>query len=141
MSAEVVEVGDDNGVVVVQLVEATPITGVEIPGGPLSLEDLVDVEGTGDAVDGQVLAYAADGQWRPATPIEGGGVLPPLSYLHTQIEPATVWLIEHGLTFTPAGIEVFDHTDERHHPAVTWPSAQLVRLDFSTSIRGTARLS
>lgn len=52
-----------------------------------------------------------------------------------------MWLITHGLPFPPAGVEVVDHVGEHHHPVVSWPAADTVRLDFLDSIRGTARLS
>src|SRR5688572_6193612 len=33
----------------------------------------------------------------------------PSAYTHTQVTPATVWIISHPLAFEPAGIEVVDH--------------------------------
>lgn len=86
--------------------------------------------------------------WEKITNIRGpiGPPGPPtdaadLAYLHTQVEPSTVWLITHGLAFPPAAVEVFDHLGDRHHPDVAWPSSTEVRLGFLTSVRGTARLS
>lgn len=64
-----------------------------------------------------------------------------LFYEHTQDTPSTVWLITHGLPFTPAGVEVVDHTGAPHHPVLSWPAADTIRLDFDAPVRGVARLS
>jgi hypothetical protein len=71
----------------------------------------------------------------------GGGPSGPLSYQYTQIEPSTVWLITHGLSFVPSGIEVVDHMGVRQYPDITHPSNTAVQLGFDTDVRGTARLS
>lgn len=63
------------------------------------------------------------------------------SYTWTQDEPSTVWLISHPLGFIPAGVEVKDHVDAQHFPIVSWPDSSTVQLNFTTPIRGTARLS
>lgn len=64
----------------------------------------------------------------------------PLSYRHEQNAPSTIWLISHGLAFTPSGIEVFDHLGSRHHPAITFLDGG-VRLQFDADVRGVAYLS
>lgn len=130
---QVVRVPGASPVRVVQ-VTAAPSAG----GGARSLDELSDVEGATAALPGQVLAKTADGSWRPTTLAAGSG---PQSYLHEQASPSTVWLITHGLGFAPAGVEVFDHLGARHHPVLTYPSPGVVRLDFLTPVRGTARLS
>jgi hypothetical protein len=123
---------------------AIVVEGVEIPppaAGARTLDQLTDVEGADAASVGQVLAKQGDGQWRPTTISDGGGPGGPLSHLHTQDSPSTVWLITHGLPFNPSGVEVRDHVGEPHYPVVSWPDGLTVRLDFTTSVRGTARLS
>lgn len=121
---------------------ANPIT-VEVTGGTpaYELDSLQDVAGATQALAGQVLVKNTDGIWRPATLSGDGSGTTTLSYTHTQDSLSTVWLIEHGLAFTPAGVEVFDHLGDRHYPVLSYPETGLVRLDFLTPIRGTARLS
>lgn len=71
-----------------------------------------------------------------------GGTVGPLSETYTQIEPSTVWLATHALSFQPSGIVVLDHLGARHFPAeITWPNDSTVQLSFLESIRGTVRLS
>jgi hypothetical protein len=65
----------------------------------------------------------------------------PAAYTHTQVTPATIWLISHPLSFEPAGIEVVDHVGTQHYPLVTYPNASTVRLAFRRNVYGTARLS
>lgn len=147
MSVEVIQLGPDPSTIPAQIGDqVTVVDVVEIPRpiGATALDDLTDVAGTATATNGQVLTKTADGQWRPMTPTGGGpGGDPsgPLSYLHTQDEPATVWLIFHGLSFQPSGIEVLDHIGERHYPELSYVDAVTVRLDFLSSVRGVARLS
>lgn len=141
---EVIQIGDAGTVQSIQIISSTPTTGVQIPDHDTRrLDELDDVSGADAGSTGQVLTKTADGQWRPLTPSGGGGPGPggPLSYLHTQDAPATVWLITHGLGFVPAGIECWDHTGARHYPELTYPSDGVVRLDFLFDLRGTARLS
>jgi hypothetical protein len=134
MTVEVVRVGTASTVTAVQLSSGTG------GGGPVALDDLTDVEGAATATPGQVLTKTSAGPWSPAT-ISGDGTPTILSYRHEQIDPATVWLIAHPLSFEPAAVEVFDHVGARHYPSLSYPAAGQVRLDFNTPIRGTARLS
>lgn len=128
----------------IELIEITSI-GLD-PGGNIGirrLDDLDDVDGADAGFLGQVLTKDTDGQWRPKAPTGGGGGGDPgpLSFLFTQDTPATVWLIDHGLSFNPSGIEVRDHVGQPHYPVASWPSGLSVRLDFDYDVRGTARLS
>lgn len=135
---EVIEIGPE--LVVTTVVGATP--GLSL--GVRKLDDLTDVEGAAAGVAGEVLTKDTRGQWVPMPPTGGdggGGPTGPLSFAYVQVTPSTVWLINHGLPFTPSGIEVRDHVGEPHYPVVSWPDGVTVRLDFITSIRGTARLS
>lgn len=134
----VVRVGAPSAIRVVRIGDPPTPTAVIVGGGAsaTTLDGLTDVDGATAAVTGQILAKAGDGQWRPTT-ISAAG---PQSYTHTQVSPATVWLITHGLGFDPAGVEVFDHLAARHYPLVSYLAGQ-VRLDFNTPVRGTARLS
>lgn len=111
--------------------------------GTKKLDDLQDVAGADTGIAGQVLTKDTDGQWRPMSPTggSGGGDSGPGSYLHEQISPSTVWIISHGLSFNPSGIEVRDHMGEPHYPLVSWPNGISVRLDFDYDVRGSARLS
>jgi hypothetical protein len=115
------------------------------PGGNIGtkkLDDLTDVMGADAGLEGQVLTKDADGQWKPMASTGGGGGDPgPQSYIHEQITPATVWIISHGLSFNPSGVEVRDHVGQPHYPIVSWPNGISVRLDFDYDVRGTARLS
>lgn len=115
------------------------------PGGNVGtkkLQDLTDVEGTDAASFGQVLTKDFDGKWRPLNPAGGGGgEIGPQSYLHTQIEPSTVWVAVHNLGFNPSGIAVLDHVGAPHYPIMSWPNSTSVRMDFEYDVRGTARLS
>lgn len=75
-------------------------------------------------------------------PSTGGGDTGPLSDTYTQLEPSTVWLATHDLSFRPSGIVVYDHLGARHFPdEITWPSDTAIQLSFSESIRGTVHLS
>lgn len=143
MTIEVVRIASSTKVRAVEVAPASTERPVVIGGGGLAakkLDDLTDVEGATAGAVGQVLAKAANGMYSPAT-LSGTGEPITLSYRHEQIDPATVWLITHGLAFDPAGVEVFDHVGARHYPTVSYPAAGQVRLDFLTPIRGIARLS
>lgn len=142
-SDSIIEIGEDQITDDIEIIGATP--GVA-QGGAKHLDDLVDVDGATAGFIGQVLTKDSDGQWRPMAPQGGGsggdgGYSGPLSYLHTQVTPATVWIINHGLPFNPSGIEVRDQNGDEHHPVVSWPDGLTVRLDFVFDVRGTARLS
>lgn len=142
--ATAIEVANTGEVMSVAIGEAIVVEGVQIPpptSGAHRLDELDDVTGADAGSAGQALVKQSDGQWRPALVEGGGGPGGPLSYVHTQDSPSTVWLITHGLAFNPSGVEVRDHTGEPHYPVVSWPDGLSVRLDFVTSIRGTARLS
>jgi hypothetical protein len=111
--------------------EARTATGIA-PG-----EIAVPVEGEGGSVDlGPLTARVDDHETRIDT-LE----TTPAAYTHTQVTPATVWIISHPLPFEPAGIEVVDHAGTQHYPQVTYPDASTVRLAFRRTIYGTARLS
>ena len=145
-SPEIVEVGAGKLEVIVigpELVTTTVVGAT--PGlalGVRKLDDLTDVEGADNGVTGEVLTKDTRGKWTPMPPTGGGGGPGgPLFFVHAQVNPSTVWLINHGLPFMPAGIEVRDHVGEPHYPVASWPDGSTVRLDFNDSIRGTARLS
>lgn len=143
--ATAIEIQNTGEVLAVAVGEAIVVEGVQIPpppgAGARALDDLTDVDGATGASIGQVLAKESDGLWRPTTVSGDGGPGGPLAYLYTQPSPSTVWLIGHGLPFNPSGVEVRDHVGEPHYPVVSWPDGLTVRLDFTTSVRGTARLS
>lgn len=140
MTVELV-IGEDD-----PLIEIIEIHSIGLdPGGNIGtkkLDDLTDVMGADAGLVGQVLTKDTDGQWKPmASTGGGGGESGPGSYLHEQVTPATVWIISHGLSFNPSGVEVRDHVGEPHYPLVSWPNGISVRLDFDYDVRGIARLS
>lgn len=142
---QIIQVGESGSATAIPI-EITPLppgSGVEIPGasGATRLDELSDVDGADLGNVGDALVRQGDGTWRPAQVSGGGGTSGPLSHLHVQDEPSTVWFIQHGLSFAPSGIEVLDHVSERHYPQVSYPDPLTVRLDFDYPVRGTARLS
>ena len=79
------------------------------------------------------------GQPGPEGPAyDGGG-----AYTHTQESPSTVWDVDHGLGFSPAGIRIRDVAGDYWYPLdVTHPTpGQITRLTFPESVAGTADLS
>lgn len=98
--------------------------------------DLAALVGRVDAVEA-----SDDAQDTRLAALEAGSGAVTLSYLYTQATPSSVWVIPHGLTFQPAGIDVADHLGNPHYPIVTHSNATTVQLAFSTDVRGTARLS
>ena len=69
---------------------------------------------------------------------DGGG-----AYTHVQVAPSTVWDVDHGLGFNPAGIRIIDVAGDLWYPLnVTHPQqGQVTRLTFPESIAGTADVS
>lgn len=101
----------------------------------------VDLDGPETGVDVLLLPgpQGPAGQQGPEGPAyDGGG-----AYTHVQEAPSTVWDINHGLGFNPAGIRVIDVAGDHWWPLnVTHPqSGQVTRLTFPESIAGTADVS
>jgi hypothetical protein len=107
-------------------------TVVYVPGSDLApLTARVGVLEVNDA--------AQDGRLDALEAISGGPVN--LAYTHEQTTPSSVWVIEHGLSFRPGGVEVVDHLGNPHHPTVSYPTAGSVQLGFTSDVRGVVRLS
>lgn len=143
---------------------------VDITAAVLDLDDLGDVDTSG-GVPG--VAYAlrragVDDPWRlvPTVDAEGlvlrvelgapGGVAqlgddgilraaqrPAVAWTHTQLLPATLWQINHGLGFDPAGVYVEDGEGVALEPArITHPiPGATTEIIFGLPVYGTARLS
>jgi hypothetical protein len=77
----------------------------------------------------------------PPPPDGGGGSGPVEAYTFTQATPQQVWVITHGLGFRPAGVRVVDSTGTDVIGAVSYPSINVVRIDFSYPVSGIAYLS
>lgn len=104
-------------------------------------ETQVDVSTPATDVDVLLLPgpQGPQGQQGPEGPAyDGGG-----AYTHTQEAPSTVWDIDHGLGFNPAGIRVIDVAGDTWFPLnVTHPTpGQVTRLTFLESVAGTADVS
>jgi hypothetical protein len=72
------------------------------------------------------------------TPPIGSG---PLGSVWTITTPQTVWLIQHGLGFEPAGVRITDLADHEIRGEVTYPDTSTVRIEFAQPTSGRVRLS
>lgn len=66
------------------------------------------------------------------------------SYVYERVNPATIWLIPHTLSYDPAGIEVEDEFGNKRNPAISYSeteSGRIVMLTFLKPTKGKARLS
>lgn len=128
-------VGPDDGVVTVPNGPPTDL-------GPLTARvDATETELEAHHIRIDTLEDNDDEQDTRLLALEAASGIGALSYTHVQVTPSSVWVIPHGLGFTPAGIDVSDHVGNPHYPIVTYPAAGTVQLAFTTDVRGTARLS
>lgn len=63
------------------------------------------------------------------------------SFVFTQTTPLSVWVIEHPLGFYPAGVWVRDNLGQEIVGEVTYPSINVVQIDFGAPTSGVAYLS
>lgn len=77
----------------------------------------------------------------PAPPGGGEEVFGEFAFEYTQSTPSTVWTIEHGLGYHPAGIQVVDSNGDIHHPVIVYLDENTVRLTLAIPVTGTAYLS
>jgi hypothetical protein len=64
-----------------------------------------------------------------------------LAYRHIQVTPATVWNIDHGLSFYPH-VTIVDSSHREVFPDhIDFPTATTVVVTFSAAIGGEAYLS
>jgi hypothetical protein len=63
------------------------------------------------------------------------------SFVFTQNIPIDVWTIEHPLGFYPAGVQVRDSLGQEIVGEITYPSINVVRIDFGAPTSGVAYLS
>lgn len=90
-----------------------------------SLEWITPMTSQGDGLPGP-----------PGPPGPSGG-----SYVHDQMTASTVWTINHGLDFQPAGVRVVDSAGAEQEGLVSYPSEGVVRIDFAVPFAGKAYLS
>jgi hypothetical protein len=66
-----------------------------------------------------------------------------IGYRHVQAAPASVWTIDHGLGYDPAGLTVISDAGDTMDFAVVQylDPGQSLRLSFDISLAGTAYLS
>jgi hypothetical protein len=60
---------------------------------------------------------------------------------HIQSVAVTPWVITHGLSFQPAGVQIIESTGDPIVGAVDYPSPGLVRITFDAPTSGVAYLS
>lgn len=65
----------------------------------------------------------------------------PLYYEYHQTVPAITWVIPHQLGFKPGGVQLVDNAGNEFAGEVSYPSLNVVRIDFNTPRTGTAVLS
>lgn len=84
-------------------------------------------------------AYRLEAAYGPRVDAIVAGDIP-RAYLHEQEIPSTVWDINHGLGFDPAGIRVEAVNGEQWLPVnVSYPqTGQVLRVEFEDSIAGKA---
>ena len=73
----------------------------------------------------------------------GGGGGTPLrqAYRHRQDAASSVWIINHGLGFRPAGVQVTDTEGDPVEGVVTHPDQNTTHIHFDVPVSGTADLS
>lgn len=79
--------------------------------------------------------------WPTEPLIDEPGPGTPGSYVHVQTTPAQVWTITHTLGFYPGGITVLDSASQEIVGEVSYPATNIVRIEFSAPVSGTAYLS
>lgn len=62
------------------------------------------------------------------------------SHTHVQSIAASTWLVNHGLSFRPAGIRVIESTGDPLEAAITY-DGDLVKIEFASPTSGVAYLS
>lgn len=163
--APVVDVQEGGPSAIVHVVE--PVT---LEAQQLGLDDLTDVDAAGALPQ---VAYAlrrdsADDPWELVPTVDATGLLlraelgepggvaqlgddgllratqrPPAAWTHTQLAPALLWQINHGLGFDPAGIHIVDQDGTWLEPErVSHPiPGATTEIVFGLPVYGTARLS
>lgn len=87
--------------------------------------------------------------WFPSTNTRGDNVPGPPgppgtsggAYTHQQVTPAMAWMVTHDLSYRPAGVRTVDSAGTEVEGAVSYPSDNVVRIDFAVPFSGTAYLS
>lgn len=78
----------------------------------------------------------------PGAPGADAGAIIGGSYVHVQETPAAVWIVEHGLSFRPAGIYVEDTAGNGGIEGdVDYPTSSTLTITFSAAFAGRAYLS
>ena len=91
------------------------------------------------ATTGQGLVWNGT-EYAPGTVGGGGGDPGTLAHVHVQGAPASVWTINHPLSFRP-GVTVVDSSGEQVEGEVDYVDADTVTVTFSAAFSGTAYLS
>lgn len=120
---------------VVVVEEPSGFVVVEEPGGLVEVADTAPV----------VVEVAAQGPTGPpgATGPQGPQGPPgaSASYVHQQMTPSAVWVIDHTLGYAPGGVTCTDSANGEIVGDITYPSAGRVVVTFAASTGGTAYLS
>lgn len=77
----------------------------------------------------------------PANPGPGPEPERPLYYEYHQLTPSDTWIIVHNLGFKPGGVQLVDADGNEFAGEVSYPSLNVIRIEFNTPKTGTAILS
>lgn len=77
----------------------------------------------------------------PYTSLSAASTAPVLGYRHRQDAASAVWIIDHGLGFRPAGVQVTDPDGNAVEGVVAHLDLNTTRITFGVPVSGIADLS